>query len=149
MRAESTRVVVDTNVWISAALSPTGAPARVVHRVLSQAVPVLSAPTFAELERRLWLPKFDRYVSIELRQAILHDLSAAAYGTEVPPEIGSRTHCRDADDDKFIHAALAAEAAWLVTGDRDLLVIPAIPLLRILSPADALSHPEFPGQSQT
>jgi putative PIN family toxin of toxin-antitoxin system len=149
MKAESTRVVVDTNVWISAALSLAGAPARVVRQVLAHAVPVLSEPTFAELQRRLWLPKFDRYVSIEQRQQILHDLSAAAYWTEVPPEIASRTYCRDADDDKFIHAALATEAAWLVTGDRDLLAVLPIPPLQILSPADALNHPDFPGQGQT
>lgn len=149
MKAESTRVVVDTNVWISAALSPAGAPALVVRRVLAHAVPVLSEPTFAELERRLWLPKFDRYVSMELRQQILHDLSAAAYWTEVPSEIASRTHCRDSDDDKFIHAALAANAIWLVTGDRDLLVVPAIPPLQIISPADALNHPDFPGKGRT
>jgi uncharacterized protein len=145
MKAESKRVVVDTNVWISAALSPTGTPALVVRRVLASAVPVLSESTFAELEHRLWLPKFDRYVSIELRQQILHDLSAAAYWTEVPPEIASRTHCRDTDNDKFIHAALTAGAPWLVTGDRDLLAVPAIPQLQIVSPADALTRPNFPG----
>jgi uncharacterized protein len=140
MRAESTRIVVDTNVWISAALSSTGAPALVVRWVLSHAVPVLSEPTFAELERRLWLPKFDRYVSIELRQQILHDLSASAYWTDVPAEIASRTYCRDADDDKFIHTALAANAAWLVTGDQDLLSVPAIPELQIISPAEAVKR---------
>lgn len=145
MKAESTRVVVDTNVWISAALSPTGAPALVVRRVLAHAVPVLSEPTFAELEHRLWLPKFDRYVSMELRQRILHDLSAAAYWTEVPSEIASQTHCRDIDDDKFIHVALAANATWLITGDQDLLVVPAIPGLRIIAPADVLNQPGFPG----
>jgi putative PIN family toxin of toxin-antitoxin system len=145
MNAESTRVVVDTNVWISAALSPRGTPAQVVQRVLASAIPVLSDATFAELERRLWLPKFDRYVSMELRQQILHDLSAAAYWTEVPAEIASRAYCRDADDDKFIHAALAAGAPWLVTGDRDLQTVPAIPRLQIVSPADALTHSDFPG----
>jgi putative PIN family toxin of toxin-antitoxin system len=145
MKADPKRVVVDTNVWISAALSPSGTPAQVVRRVLANAIPVLSEPTFAELEHRLWLPKFDRYLSMEVRHAILHDLSAAAHWAEIPPDIGLRKHCRDADDDKFIHAALAANAAWLVTGDRDLLVVPAIAQLQILSPSDALNQPNFPG----
>ena len=47
------RVVLDTNVWISAALSPHGPPAAVVRRLLAQGVPVLAQPTFDELCNRL------------------------------------------------------------------------------------------------
>ena len=137
------RVVIDTNIWISAALSREGAPARLVHHVLEHGLPVFSSGTFAELETRLWLPKFDRYLSLELRQQILHDLDAAAHWVEVPPEISVCTHCRDADDDKFIHAALAGGAAWLVSGDRDLLDAPAVQGVRILSAVEALRLPEF------
>lgn len=98
------RVVIDTNVWISAALSKTGAPARLVRHVLDHGLPVFSSATFAELEARLWRPKFDRYLSMELRQRILHDLNAAAYWVEIPSGVASQTYCRDADDDKFIHS---------------------------------------------
>lgn len=132
------RVVIDTNVWISALLSRTGAPALVVRRILDQARAVFSPQTFAELEVRLWLPKFDRYVSMDDRKALLHDAEALAHWIDVPPEIAGQTFCRDADDDKFIRAALAAKAPWLVTGDQDLLAVPALPDLRILSPANAL-----------
>ena len=111
--------------------------------MLEHGLPVFSSDTFAELETRLWLPKFDRYLSLELRRQILHDLNAAAHWVEVPPEIAVSPHCRDADDDKFIHAALAAGAAWLVSGDRDLLDAPAVPGVRILSAAQALGLPEF------
>ena len=65
------KVVIDTNVWISAALSQTGAPAQVVRHVLQHGVPVVSRQTFAELESRLWKPKFDRYLSIDLRRELL------------------------------------------------------------------------------
>ena len=44
------------------------------------------------------------------------------------------------------HAALAAETAWLVTGDKDLLVLRESMLphgVRIISPADAMCLPEF------
>lgn len=140
------RVVIDTNIWISAALSRDGAPARLVRQVLEHGLPVFSSGTFAELETRLWLPKFDRYLSLELRRQILHDLDAAAHWVEVPLEIAVSTHCRDADDDKFIHAALAAGAAWLVSGDRDLLDAPAVPGVRIVSAVEALRLPEFSTQ---
>ena len=64
MKAESSqhfaslRTVIDSNVWISAALSPSGSPARLVHHVLEHGLPVFSPQTFAELETRLWKPKF-------------------------------------------------------------------------------------------
>lgn len=135
------RVVIDSNVWISAALSPQGAPAQLIRRVLAHASVVFSADTFSELEQRLWKPKFDRYLTPERRRRIVHDLSAIAFWVEPTPDIASQRHSRDPDDDKFIHAALAAHAAWLVSGDQDLLSVPALPGLRIVSPAAALRQP--------
>ena len=113
VRVVANRVVIDTNVWISAALSKTGVPAQVVRRVLSNGIPVFSAATFAELEMRLWKPKFDRYLSLENRRAILRDANAAAHWVNISESIASQRYCRDADDDKFIHTALAASALWL------------------------------------
>lgn len=126
MRAEPDRqalrrVVIDTNVWISGALNRTGAPGRLTRLVLAAGVPLFSPATFAELETRLWKPKFDRYLSRELRQSILHDLSAIAEWVEIPRVLATRTYCRDPDDDKFIQTALAAQASWIVSGDQDLL----------------------------
>lgn len=139
----SNRVVVDTNVWISAFLSAKGTPARLVQRVLSRGQAVFSIATFAELDSRLWKPKFDRYLSIEVRHQLLHDLNGAAHWTDVPPDLAARTFSRDTSDDAFIHAALAAGAQWLVSGDEDLLTASAPEGLRILSPADALDTPGF------
>lgn len=138
MKAE--RVVLDTNVLISAALSTSTAPARVVQYVIAHARIVFSTDTFAELETRLWRPKFDRYLTIDDRRLILHDLSAIA--DWVSPQqlatVGSPRHSRDPDDDKFIWAALAGDARLLISGDRDLLDLRAIDALSIRSPAQVL-----------
>lgn len=139
MRAERQRLVVlDTNVWLSAALSPSGTPAQVVRAVLLQGLAVFSEATFAELEARIWKPKFDRYISLEARRAVLRDARAAALWVEIPPELAVLRWSRDADDDVFIRTALAAQAPWLVTGDDDLLSVPAVTGLQILSPAQAM-----------
>jgi len=136
-------VVIDTNVWISAALSHKGAPAVLVRFVLAQAVPVFSPATFNELKSRLWKPKFDRYLSMELREQLLNDANAAAQWVDIPAAIAKVAHCRDTDDDVFIHTALAASASWLITGDQDLLVLPPMPRVQILTPAAALTLPVF------
>lgn len=133
------RVVIDTNVWISGWLSTQGAPAQLTRHGVRHGEPVFSHATFAELQDRLWRPKFDRYLSIELRQRLLHLVDAIAHWVDVPTELAAQRHCRDADDDKFIHAAHAAEARWLVTGDDDLLVLRKVGDTRIVNPRAALS----------
>jgi uncharacterized protein len=135
---ENKRVVLDTNIWLSAAISKSGAPAQVVRRVLQNGVPVFSKATFAEFEARIWKPKFDRYLSLETRRAILHDANAVAHWVDIPADLAATTYSRDPDDDKFIHTALAASAAWLVTGDLDLLVIETPLPVRILTAGEAL-----------
>lgn len=134
------RVVIDTNVWISAFLVRSGTAALGVRRLLELRRPCFSEATFMELESRLWKPKFDRYLSLEDRHALLHDVLALAHWVEVPREVAAQVWCRDTDDDKFIHAALAARAPWVVTGNLDLLSVQAPEGLQILTPADALAE---------
>ena len=146
MRAESAlpacyaRVVLDTNVLLSAALSPGGAPAVLVDRLLLQGQLVFSKATFAELESRIWKPKFDRYLPIERRQRLLRDFDASALWVEVLPALAAQCFSRDASDDAFIHAALAAGACRLVSGDDDLLCLHPLETVHILTPRAALDE---------
>ena len=134
------RLVIDTNVLISAALSAQSAPAQLLHTVLSAHQLVFSQATFEELRTRIYRPKFDRYISLENRQRMLHDLDACAHwvdlglGANKPP-----SYCRDPDDDWFIVTALQAQAPLLVSGDQDLLGASAVEGLLILAPAQALA----------
>ncbi len=137
MRIE--RWVIDTNVLISAALLKTSLPSVLVGRALRDGRIVFSPATFEELETRLWRPKFDRYITPESRKLLLHDLAAAAESVE-PATMA--TFSRDPDDDKFIHAALAAKATWLVTGDSDLQALGMVEGVVILMPAQALRQLE-------
>jgi uncharacterized protein len=139
-------LVIDTNIWISAALSREGFPAQLARAVLAFGRPVFSDNTFAELQSRLWLPKFDRYISMELRRAILHDLRATGQWIRVPERIQSQSFCREASNDMFIHAALAARAEWLVAGDHDLLAVEPLPGLRVLTAQEALEQLYSSGQ---
>lgn len=148
MKAKSQRLlaVIDTNVWISGFLSKTGSPALLLQALLEKGQPVFSSTTFAELQERLYRPKFDRYISIDQRKQLLHDVAAIAYWVTVPKEIEQQAFSRDPDDDKFIHAALTAKTPWLITGDQDLLVLANDLLLinlQVLSPTDSLKLMPF------
>lgn len=138
MKAE--RFVIDTNVLISASFSGRTPPGLVVRHVLAHGHILFSEATFAELETRLWRPKFDRYLSIESRKQLLHDFRAVALWVNVPQGVGTRKFSRDADDDKFLHVALAGGAAALVSGDSDLLDLGSVESVDILSPAEAFAR---------
>ncbi len=92
------RVVLDTNVLISAALIASSRPFEVLQDVMDTGVLIFSNETFDEITTRLMRPRFDRYVSAATRQAFLADLAAVAEWT-----------------------AIAGRANCLVTGDTDLL----------------------------
>ncbi len=134
------KVVVDTNVLISAALVPGGLPAGLIDWLLQHARLVFSAETFAKLETRVWKPKFDRYISLEQRQALLGDLCSSGLWVDIPGDLAGQRWSRDADDDAFILAAHAAGASRLITGDEDLLVLQAVGPTLILSPRAALEE---------
>ena len=138
MKAE--RYVIDTNVLISAAFSAQTPPGLVVRHVLAHGQVVFSEATFAELETRLWRPKFDRYLTMESRKLLLHDFRAVGIWVDIPQDAGSRKFSRDADDDKFLHTALAGAAGVLVSGDGDLLDLGWVDSVQILSPAKALAR---------
>ncbi|MDE0282891.1 MAG: putative toxin-antitoxin system toxin component, PIN family [Gammaproteobacteria bacterium] len=128
------RVVVDTNVLISAALRPKGAPRAVLDSIRSMnGVLVFSDETFSELQSRFNRPKFDRYVSQDLRRIWLSQLEAVSEWVSIT---GVRLGCRDPDDDKVLETALIGDVSCLVTGDHDLLTIPQPPRkVSILTPS--------------
>lgn len=134
------RVVVDTNVLLSAALLPRSGPARLVDRLLSDSRLIFSPATFAELESRIWKPKFDRFLTMELRKQILKDFDASAYWVSVKPALEEQVFSRDRSDDAFIHAAFAADASRLITGDEDLLILHPIGSLQIITVRQALEE---------
>jgi putative PIN family toxin of toxin-antitoxin system len=112
------RVVLDTNVLISAALIASSKPFAVLQQVLNTGVLIFSNETFEEIATRLMRPKFDRYVSASMRQAFLADLAAVAEWTAIT---GAVHVCRDPNDDKLLETASTGHANCLVTGDADLL----------------------------
>ena len=69
------RLVIDTNVFIAALITPTGTARQVIDTVLAQGIDVLmSEATFNELVPRLAKPKFDRYRDRESLNAFVSAL---------------------------------------------------------------------------
>ena len=132
-------VVIDTNVLISAALSPNGTPAKIVRYFVAHSKLVFSEETYEEFYSRLWRPKFDRYISREMRKSILLDFSNIADWVEIKSMKNKMNLSRDKDDNKFLDVAITANALMIVSGDSDLTDLKRVEEIPILTPAQCLT----------
>lgn len=127
------RVVLDTNVVVSALLFPRGSLSWLRTAWQSGAiVPLAGGETTRELLRVLCYPKF-RLTEVEREDALADYLPwcetiAAGAGIAIPD-------CRDPFDRPFLALALSGRADALVTGDGDLLALAPVFPVSILTPA--------------
>lgn len=131
------RIVIDTNVLISGLLSTTSTPALAVEKAITKAQLVATTETLRELIQTLLLPKFDRYVRRERREALLERVASIVEIVEVLQVVRAS---RDPKDDKFLEAAVNGRGNVLITGDRDLLDLHPFRGTAIVSPADYLAR---------
>ena len=116
------RVVLDTNVVVSALVFGGGAAGRM--RTAWQAgafMPLVSTPTAQELVRVLAYPKFR--LSAGDREELLADYLPYTTTVRIPDPPPSVPECRDPFDVMFLELALVGKAKILVSGDRDLLAL--------------------------
>lgn len=133
------RWVVDTNVLISRLLSPQGALTQALQCALGSGDLLMSDATWAELADVIMRPKFDRYITVELRQEFLSILATTC---EHVPVTRSIRACRDPRDDKFLEVAVNGRADALITGDTDLLALHPFHAIPILTPAQYIDWME-------
>ncbi len=127
------RVVLDTNVLVSALLFHSGSMSWLRLAWQSETIrPLASRDTAAELIRVLSYPKFR--LAAEEREDLLGDYLPWCETAAVPDAIAI-PDCRDPFDRPFLALARAARADALVSGDADLLVLAGSFDVPILAPA--------------
>jgi putative PIN family toxin of toxin-antitoxin system len=115
------RLVIDTNVLLSALLFHQGSLVWLRHAWQSDAIrPLASRETIEELIRVFRYPKFKLNASD--RENLLADYLPWCETVCVPEET-KIPDCRDPFDRPFLKLAIAAKADALITGDKDLLVL--------------------------
>ncbi|WP_414588865.1 putative toxin-antitoxin system toxin component, PIN family [Scytonema sp. PCC 10023] len=131
-------IVIDTNVLISAALSPDGTARKALNKAYKQFKIAQSEETYQELKIRISKPKFDKYISDADRQDFLDVVKKYSQFIEIKSQINT---CRDADDNKFLELAKDSNAEFLITGDKDLLSLKTLAEYQnqIMTPGDFLA----------
>lgn len=114
------RCVFDTNVIVSALLFENSKPAQALRYVLAHGEILLSLELLEELNEVLGRKKLNRYINPEEREEFLEALIERAILVEI---IENVQECRDSKDDKILELALNGEAQYIISGDKDLLVL--------------------------
>ncbi len=129
------RLVIDTNIFISAALSESSTPAKALDYSLENSRILISTDTCEEISAKLLDNKFDKYVRIETRQIFLQKFLSIAEMVSIETSIKV---CRDNKDDKFLELAVNGDADFIITGDQDLLVLHPFGTVQIITAAEFL-----------
>jgi uncharacterized protein len=137
------RIVIDTNVLISALLSTNSAPARAMEKAITDGQLLASNSTLRELVEKFDSPKFDRYISHEQRNRLLHRLLPLVEIVEIVQSIRAS---RDPKDDQFLEVAVNGRAEVLISGDGDLLALHAFRGIQIVTPAAYCERPSTAGE---
>jgi uncharacterized protein len=125
------RLVVDTNVFVSAALKDNSLPFFVVRWIERHDGLLKSAATEQQLLEVLARPYIAAATVPALREGVARMLAPA----EFVPIVERITACRDPTDDKFLELAVNGHVDLIVSGDADVLVLNSFRDIPIVSPA--------------
>ncbi len=148
VRRKPPRLVLDTNVWVSALLW-TGPPNEILRAGEAKRIVLVASPSIVEEAGEvLARPKFaPRIAGLETSVGeLVESLLAIAEVIEEPavePVIAA-----DPDDDRVLACAVAGMARWIVSGDAHLLALQRHKRIAILTPTQALLKlPRMRGRS--
>jgi|SRR5665213_321161 len=130
------RVVFDTNIFISLLIRPGQTFRGLIDIVDRQATLLYSAEALTELVAVLRRPKFLSFTSVDETADLVKWIIETG---ELIPVDRQVTGSRDIADNKFLSLAISGHADYLISGDKDLLVLGRIGGTQIMSAAQFIS----------
>ena len=127
------RAVMDTNVLVSGVLW-RGVPFHLLRWAEENSLIIYtSLDIMAEVYRVVHYPEFQKYIDKQLTSSSELFAKIESLCTVVHVEQVVSGVCSDADDEKFLSCALAANVEVLVSGDRHLLNLKQYQFVRIVT----------------
>lgn len=125
------KVIVDTNVFVSGVFWK-GPPNRILDAWVDGRFKLIVSPQILEEYRRVLGELGSKYSNVKYERILdLVGLEAEV----VSPVVFVRPVCKDADDDIFLEAGLAASINYIVSGDKALLATDGFKGLRVVTPS--------------
>jgi|APLak6261663543_1056040.scaffolds.fasta_scaffold02591_1 putative PIN family toxin of toxin-antitoxin system len=128
---KTTRIVVDTNLAISAAILKNSVSNKAFSLALKHFQLVSSESTLAELIDVIYRPKFNKYLTDEAR---LEFLTLVAQASEIVRVTSVITDCIDPKDNQFLSLAVDAGAGIILSGDPHLTDMNPYRGIKIIGP---------------
>jgi uncharacterized protein len=130
------RLVFDCNVLIRALLSNTSFSGQtLLHAKSSSSILLLSTSVFAEAIEVMMRPKFDKYVTKEIRQQFLEEFHLLSTKIKITERIKLY---RDPKDNMYLELALSGKADCIISNDADLLILSKFENIPIITPEEFL-----------
>ena len=131
------KVVIDTSVWLSG-IFWRGIPRRILGAwKAGDFEVVVSEGVLAELERKLTEKVAEFGADPGIAEEWITLIGEEAFLVEPRERIQA---CRDAGDDRFLEAAIAGQAAFVVSGDKDLTDMARFRDVEIVTPREFLKN---------
>lgn len=130
--------VFDTNCLISASILPGSLMRSAFDKALKLGSIASSQEVFEEYIQILFRKKFDKYFFTDEERLFIINLISIKLLDFKPKEIIKA--CRDKNDNKFLELAIESNAACIITGDKDLLVLHPFRDIPILKAIDFLNN---------
>lgn len=128
------RIVVDTNIIISGIFFG-GKPRELLQKCFSETLQmVCSDEIFIEYKETI-----KRLTIKSVRDIGKETVPLLAENLEFIENRYSDSYSRDPDDDKFINCARSGEIGYIISGDKDLLVLEEMRGIKIVSVSDFLN----------
>ena len=132
------RIVLDTNIFVSALISGEGSPGQVLAAVRRERITLVTS-TFQieELRRVLARDRLKPHIRPEEADDLLYHLEAVGMVMSELPDIGLSP---DPKDNPILATAVAGEAELIVSGDKgDMLALGQVEGIPIVNAREAIS----------
>ncbi len=118
------KAVIDTNILVSGLISSKASPAKIISLWRERKfILVVSEEILREVERVLFYPKIFKKYRLDKNSIDKYVKIFRAFTEIAEPKEELRLIKADESDNKFIEAALAVGAGYVVSGDKHLLEI--------------------------
>lgn len=129
------RVVIDANVIISAILSPSASPAKVLKLVTDGKIEIIvSYPILHEFITTLLYPRIQKRHGLSKHQVSEKIFHLAEFGKLVHPENKLNIIKDDPSDNMYLECAIEGEADFIISGDKHLKDLKSYKGIKIIDP---------------
>lgn len=134
---DKNKIVIDTNIFISAFLGSKNAKLLLKEIVNDEFILIMSTEQLNEIREVLNRPKFEKYITHGEIDELITLLSMKISTPAIYDRIKD---CRDVKDNMILEEAVYGNAEYIITGDEDLLVLNPYRWIKIVNLKDFITE---------